>query len=130
MAKKPQYVVQYNGEQYEIPEPGLSVLVKFEKHFGIPSSVLEPEVVDVLDAEGLPVLDREGKPKQKVVSEFRIEWLAFIFWASMIRMGMLPEGTAFDDDFLDGIEDVIPVEPENEEESSPVDPTVPAPPTD
>ena len=131
MAEKPvKFLVQLEGqdEPVKVYEPGLSVLVAFEKHFGLPASVLEPETEPVPDADGQPVVDDEGEPQVRIVSEFRLEWICFLVWRQLTRQGELPEGTAFDDDFLDRIEDVEMVGAEKEDTG--LDPSVPAPPTE
>lgn len=128
--KPVKFLVQLEGqdEVVKVHEPGLSVLVAFEKHFGLPASVLDAETEPVLDDEGQQVLDDEGEPQVRIVSEFRLEWICFLVWRQLVRQGELPEGTPFDDDFLDRIEDVEMVGAEKEDAG--LDPSVPAPPTE
>jgi hypothetical protein len=97
-----------NGERvsHEIPEASLSDLVAFERHFGITSTVLSPD---------------EGES-----GSMRMEWIAFIVYRGLIRLGAF-EKTASFDDVLDQIVDFEMLDDEGdetEEEAAPLEPAV------
>lgn len=100
------------GQTHEIEEGGLADLVAFERHFGIPASVMDPD---------------DETPG-------RAEWLAFMIWRSLRKAGVIPKEDDFDT-ALDRIEDFEQVlepgdpgyVPAEGEEVADVDPTTSPP---
>jgi hypothetical protein len=114
---KPAFIVEFDGERVECPEPGLSDLVAFERQFGISATILEPDVTPVLDGNGKQIVDEDGNAVVKVVSEFRLEWVAFLLYRGLRKAGTIDvKVVAFDDDFLDRISDVQMVGASKEDE--------------
>lgn len=84
------------GENYEIPEPSLSDLVAFERHFATSSAVFSPP--------------DEGEEREPT----RIEWIAFLVYRGLIRLGVFEKSATFDY-VLDQIED-FDMEDDDEDE--------------
>lgn len=97
--------VVFDGERREVSKFGPSDLVAFERHFGVPASVLAP--------------DENGE------SNARIEWFCFLIWRALRRTGVIGKDVAFDEDFLDRIEEIEAGDDDETVEDVP--PTVPAP---
>lgn len=72
------------GEIREIPDPSLADLVAFERHFGISSTALAPQ---------------EGE-----TSDVRMEWIAFLAYRGLVRIGAVDKAATFDE-VLEQIED-------------------------
>jgi hypothetical protein len=81
-----------NGTEAEVDKVGMADLVAFEKQFNCSSSVLQP-----------PVDPETGEPDGSAV---RIEWIAFLVFRAARRQGLIEKTVEFDDDFLEGIDDV------------------------
>lgn len=101
-----------NGQESEVDKIGMADLVAFERQFNCSASVLQPSV-DPLTGEPDP-------------SSIRIEWIAFLVFRAARRQGLIPKETPFDDDFLEGIDDVEFEEPTEGEVTE--DPSTPAQP--
>lgn len=117
-----------DGEWYDVKEPKLSDLVAFERQFGVPASSLEP--VPVLnEVTGEPALTDEGEPVQKL--DAKLEWICFLLWRGLRKVGAIPESTPFDDDFIDRVDelDVPGAVTESTEEVAEVPPPYPGPPS-
>lgn len=71
------------GVVHEVAEGGLADLVAFERHFGLPASVLDPS---------------DPTPG-------RVEWVAFIVWRALRKSGVIDKELTFDG-ALDQIEDL------------------------
>ena len=95
--------VVYEGTRHKIEKFGPSDLVAFERHFQLPATVFQT--------------DEDGK------SEARFEWICFLAYRALRRMGVIEKDVQYDDDFLDKIEEI---DTEQNEEDGP-DPTDPAP---
>jgi len=76
-------VVHYNGQRHEIAKFGPADLVAFERQFGVSASVFDTAAGDV-----------------------RFEWVCFLVWRGLRRIGAVDRDVEFDDDFLEGIDDV------------------------
>lgn len=74
--------VTIEGVEHEVPQMGLANSVRFERHFGIPASVLDP-------ADPTPN---------------RQEWTAFVIYRGLIKAGVFPPTMDFDT-ALDILED-------------------------
>lgn len=79
------------GAKHEIPDASLSDLVAFERHFGVSSEIMADEAT----------------PK-------RVEWIAFLLYRGLIRSGVLPKETSFDD-AVEMIEDFDTLQEEGDE---------------
>ncbi len=125
MAKAIAFIVTFEGAAFEVPEAGFSDLVAFEKQFGLPASVLDVETEPVIDPEtGSQAVDDKGEPVVRMIGEFKMEWIGFMLFRALRRQGVIAKDTLFDDDFLDGIEDVS--QPNSDVEVvDDVDPSVP-----
>ena len=122
---KVQFVVTFDDTKHELNEAGLSDLVAFEKHFGLPSSVLNVETkVVVNDETGLVELDEDGEPKKEIVGTFMLEWICFLLYRQLRKISVIAKDLPFDEDFIDRISDVS--KPENSDaEVTTEDPTSP-----
>lgn len=75
-------VVTYNGQQFTITKLGPADLVAFERQFQQSASVF---------AEGAAV---------------KFEWVCFLVWRGLRRLGAITREQAFDDEFLDLIDEI------------------------
>lgn len=86
--------VTYKGEKHELPATGLADMVAFERQFGVSSSVLGEE------------------------GEGRLEYLCFLVFRGLRKLGIVTG--AYDDDFLEGIEELdVQGAEDGEEEADP-----------
>lgn len=76
--------VTIDGTAHNVATLGLGGAVAFERHFGIPASVLDPN---------------DPTPN-------RMEWTAFIIYKSLQKTGVIPKTASFDEaiETLDGAE--------------------------
>lgn len=81
-----------NGQESAVDKVGMADMVAFERQFGLSAAALTPDIDPIT-----------GEPDPRSV---RIEWIAFMVWRSARRQGLIPKETPFDDDFLEGIDDV------------------------
>lgn len=118
-----QMKVTFDGEQHDFQPPKLGDLVAFERTFGVKANVLEPK--PVLDENGAQVLDEKtGEPVSQ--ADVALEWMAFLIWRSFRRSGVITKDTAFDEDFIDLIEEIQTVDDDDKEDGD-ADPSVSAP---
>lgn len=92
------------GVEHEVPQMGLANSVRFERHFGIPASVLDPD---------------DPTPNRQ-------EWTAFVIYRGLIKAGVFPPTMAFDDalDILEDADLEQTLEPGDEDyEGDAADPT-------
>lgn len=102
-----------DGEWYDIREPKLSDLVAFERHFGVPASALDPVDQVTLGPDGEQIVTK--------VSVVKLEWVCFLLWRGLRKAGVIGDDVAFDDDFIDRVEDVeIPGADKETTENPPV----------
>lgn len=121
------YKLEGSPEPFELTQTTMSDMVAFERHFGLPASVMDMEFEPVLDADGTPRLDPEtGEPMRRPIGEFRIEWICFTIWRDARRHKHIASTVEFDDDFLDMIGDVYEVTVDDAPESA-EDPSMPVP---
>lgn len=119
----PAFRVEFDGEWADVAVTGLSDMVAFERHFGIPATALEPEEVPVLAADGSVVLNEDGTPKVELVGNLNLEWMVFLFWRGLRKSGVIGKDVEFDDDFIDRITDVeVPDAEEVADGQDPSDP--------
>lgn len=96
--------VIFDGETYTIQKFGPADLVAFERHFGVSAQAFTP--------------DETGKSP-----DVRFEWLCFLVFRGLRKLGVIDKTAAFDDDFLDRIDDLeVPDEDEKDETADPTDP--------
>jgi hypothetical protein len=76
-------VVEYDGQTFQIEKFGPADLVAFERRFGVSASVFDGTSGDV-----------------------RFEWICFLVWRGLRRLGAISKDLEFDDEFLEGIDDV------------------------
>lgn len=93
-------------DEASLDKIGMGDMVAFERAFNLPATVLEPDVVDKRDPRsGEVMLDPDGEPLKEIISDYRLEWMAFMVWRSARRQGLVPKEVPFDQDFVDTIED-------------------------
>lgn len=117
-------VINFDGEAYDFTEARFADLVAFERHFKVKASVLEPK--PLLDEHGQHVLDDEGNEVMTV--DASLEWIAFLFWRSLRRAGVIARDVSFDEDFIERI-DGVDQAPADAKEADDADPSVPDQPT-
>lgn len=92
------------GQEAEIDKIGMADLVAFERQFGLGAASLTPP--PLYDEDGSVVLDEETGEPVPDARAVRLEWVAFLVWRSARRQGLIAKDIAFDDDFLESIDDI------------------------
>jgi hypothetical protein len=98
------FTVVFDAKTYEVEKTSISDLVAFERQFDVPASIFSEKDASI-----------------------RFEWLCFLMFRGLRRLGVIGKDVAFDDDFLERVESID--SPDIEEVPADVDPTVSAPPT-
>ena len=95
--------IEYDGERYDFIAPKLSDLVAFEKQFSVKATELDAK--PVFDDFGNQLVDAAGEPVTE--SNVAIEWMCFLFYRSLIRVGAIDKrDVKFDEDFIERICDI------------------------
>ena len=103
-------LVTFNGTEHTLEPAGMGDMVAFERHFSLSAAVFMRATKGDLEA-------------------IRFEWIAFLVWRGLRRIGAVGTDVEFGDVFLDQLGAVEAVAADPTTAASGVDPTVPDPPT-
>lgn len=92
-------------EPATIDKIGMGDMVAFERQYDLPATVLSPETRDKIDERtGQVIIGPDGEPEKEIVSNYRLEWMAFMVWRSARRQGLISKDVPWSQDFVDEIE--------------------------